>query len=147
MRLFEICLATEDMATYARVTVSSTQWEKGDLGNFSMFPHCCVLDVHGLQKNRKLLLKVALWVVAVKLCTLKEERTEQIDIVGRPCTCVLREQKKLTVFVGWCSPGIWPWKESCIYKEGIRQWASTVVCLKKYLRGIQTCVRNSLIQC
>lgn len=94
MRLFEICLATEDMATYTRVTVSSTQSEKGDLGNFSMFPHCRVLDVHGLQKNRKLLLKVSLWVLAVNLCTLKEERTEQVDIVGGPCTCVLREQKK-----------------------------------------------------
>lgn len=146
MRLFEICLETEDMAIYAGVTISSTHWGKGDFGNFNKFPCCHVLDVYGLQKNRKLPLKVTLWVVAVQLCTLKEERTEQIEIVGGPCTCVLREQKKIER-VGWCSLGIWSWGGSCIYKEGITQWTSTVVCLKNYLQGIQIYVRNSLIQC
>lgn len=60
-----------------------------------MFPHCCVLDVFILLKNRKLPLKVTSWVLAVKLRTSKKERTEQIEIVGGPHTCVLREQKKL----------------------------------------------------
>lgn len=88
------------MAIYAGVTISSTIEEKEILKNFSKFPHCCVLDVFIFLKNRTLPLKVTSWVVAVKSCTLKKERTEQIEIVGGPRTCVLREQKKWSVYVG-----------------------------------------------
>lgn len=43
--------------------------------------------------------------------------------------------KELSVWVGWCSPGAWPWGERCSYKGGITPWVCTVVCLKMDLQG------------
>lgn len=73
------------------------------------------------------------------------------DSAGRECwqtllPVCLGSRKPLSVWVGWCSPGAWSWGERCIYKGGITQWAGTVVCLKMYVQGTQTCVHDSLIQ-
>lgn len=57
-------------------------------------------------KSIRLPLKVTLWFVAVKLYTFKKERTQQLENVGGPCTCVLGEQERIECLSGlmlsWC---------------------------------------------
>ena len=90
---------------------------------------------------------MTLWVVAVKLCTLKEERTEQIEIVGGPCTCVLREQKKVECLCGLMLSWYLVMEGKLHLQRRYHTMSTTVVCLKKYLQGKKTCVHNSLMQC